>query len=443
MKVLYVTNGFPPHRWAGTEAYTAAIAQEFSRRDTEVQVLCVGDWETGDAYFNGHEDSVYEGIPVRRLNLNWTRADDPFTWLYHNPVIADLYGRLLDEWRPDVVHVTSCETLSSSVLRVTRERGLPLVLTLTDFWFICPRMTLLRSDMHTCDGRTTAWDCTKCLARGSKAYRWPSRLLPERAVAGLLGAVGKHRVLTRRPGLRGMIGDMDARKAFLLRAIEWPHVRLTASPFVRATYLANGVTAPIEVSAYGNDLSWLSAFPGRTPSAVLRVGFIGQIIPAKGLHVLVEALRQVPDELRARIEVLVYGNVQQSPSYGQEVTEEARGLPVRFMGTFQRGDRAAVMASFDVLAVPSLWYDFPLVIQDAMAAGAPVVATNLGGMAEAVTDGVNGFLFEPGDAAALAAHLVRLVREPALVDRLRQAVPPVKSIQTNADELGGIYTSLR
>ena len=101
------------------------------------------------------------------------------------------------------------------------------------------------------------------------------------------------------------------------------------------------------------------------------------------------------------------------------------------------------MASFDVLAVPSLWYDFPLVIQDAMAAGAPVLASNLGGMAEAVADGTNGFLFEPGDAAALAAHLTRLVRKPALVGQLRQGIPPVKTIQVNADELSGIYASLR
>lgn len=443
MKVLYVTNGFPPHRWAGTEAYTAAIAREFHGRGESVQVLCVGAWDNGEAYFNGYEDSTYEGIPVRRLNLNWTRADDPFTWLFDNPVTASLYGRWLDEWRPDVVHVTSCETLSASVLRVTRERALPLVLTLTDFWFICPRMTLLRSDMRTCDGRTTAWECTKCLSRGSKAYRWPSALLPERAVAGLLTAVGRQRVLARQPGLRGMIGDMDARKAFLLRAIEWPQVRLTASPFVRQTYMANGVTAPIEVSAYGNDVSWLSAFAGRTASDVLRVGFVGQIIPAKGLHVLLDALRSVPDDLRSRIELVVYGSVRQSPEYGQQVIEQAHGLPVRFMGTFQREERASVMATFDVLVVPSLWYDFPLVIQDALAAGAPVVATNLGGMAEAVKDGVNGFLFEPGDAAMLATHLARLVREPSIVDELRKGIPPVKTVQANADELGAIYASLR
>jgi glycosyltransferase involved in cell wall biosynthesis len=77
-----------------------------------------------------------------------------------------------------------------------------------------------------------------------------------------------------------------------------------------------------------------------------------------------------------------------------------------------------------------------------MASGAPVVATNLGGMAEAVTDGVNGLLFERGDAAALAAHLARLVRESGLVEQLRQGIPSVKTIEANADELGRLYASL-
>ena len=116
---------------------------------------------------------------------------------------------------------------------------------------------------------------------------------------------------------------------------------------------------------------------------------------------------------------------------------------VGFMGTHAFADSARVCAGFDVLIVPSLWYDFPLVIQDALAAGSPVVATNLGGMAEAVRDGVNGFLFEPGDATMLAAHLARLVREPAIVDELRKGIPPVKTVQANADELDAIYASLR
>lgn len=442
MKVLYVTNGFPPHRWAGTEAYTAALATEFARRDADVRVLCAGEWDTGEGHVNGVADSDYEGVPVRRLQLNWTRAHDPFTCLYDNPVVGELYGRWLDEWRPDVVHVTSCETLSASVLRVTRDRGLPLVLTLTDFWFICPRLTLLRGDGRTCNGQTTAWECTKCLARGSKAYRWPSLVLPERAVAGLLGAVGRTPTLARQRGLRGMVGDMDARKALLRRAIEWPDVRLTASPFVRDTYLASGIDAPIQVSAYGNDLRWLSHFHGRTPSDTMRFGFVGQIIPAKGLHVLFDAVGRLDADVRARIEVVVYGDLDKEPAYGAKVADQAQGLPVSFRGTFQRGERAAVMATFDVLVVPSLWYDFPLVIQDAMAAGAPVVATNLGGMAEAVSHGDNGLLFEPGDAVTLAAHLARLVREPDLVEQLRRAIPPVKTIQANVDELTGVYAAL-
>jgi glycosyltransferase involved in cell wall biosynthesis len=442
VRILYVTNGYPPHRWAGTEVYTAALARTFLAQGHDVRVLCVGTWNRGPAFFNGHDDTTHDGVQVRRLNLNWTRAADPFTWLYDNPIVARLFDAFLDEWQPEIVHVTSCETLSSSVLRVTKERGLPLLLTLTDFWFICPRIQLLRSDLKTCDGRTTAWDCTKCLARDSKAYRWPSRLLPETAVAGLLGTLGRFPILTRRPGLRGMIGNMDGRKTALREALRWPDRRMTASPFVRATYLANGVDVPIDVSAYGNDLSWLAAYPGRSRGEILRLGFVGQVIPQKGLHVLLAALAGVPAATRARMELLVYGDPAQSPGYGEQMVAQAAGLPVRFMGTFQRAELGRVLASFDVLIVPSLWYDFPLVIQEAMATRTPVVATNLGGMAEAVTDGRNGLLFEAGDARGLAGHLTRLTQDARLLGRLAEDIPPVKTIETNVAELSGVYRSL-
>src|SRR5512134_1897825 len=134
MKILYVTNGYQPQRWAGTETYTAGLAEEMSQRGHDVFVLCAGDWDKGDNYWNGVTQDVQKNIPVRRVNLNWVQAPDPFGYLYDNPVVAEYLRNLLREIKPDVVHVTSCETLSASVIRTVKEVNLPLVLSLTDFW---------------------------------------------------------------------------------------------------------------------------------------------------------------------------------------------------------------------------------------------------------------------------------------------------------------------
>ncbi len=443
MRLLYLANGFPPHRWAGTEHYTASLAGAFSRRGASVEVLCVGDWERGRAYFNGSETSVQDGVEVCRLHLNWTRAPDPFGYLFDNPAVAEVVGAHLERRRPDLVHVTSCETLSASVLRVVRGKGIPLVLSLTDFWFLCPRINLLRGDGGACDGATTPWECTRCLAHAAKVYRCPRAVLPESAVATLLTAAGRWPVLNRRRGLRGMVGDMRCRKAFLKDALHWADLRLTASDFVRDVHVANGVTAEILVHAYGHDLDWLAGYAGKTPATRVRVGYVGQLVPSKGVHVLLEAWRRLPAAVSERMSLDVYGALDKVPDYGVRLTGLAEGLTnVRFRGIYDHDDSAEVYASIDVLAVPSLWADFPLVVHEAFATRTPVVATNLGGMAEAVRPGRTGLLFERGNAEDLARQLRRLVDEPDLVDRLRAGIGPVKTVQQEVDELDAMYRGL-
>ena len=170
--ILFVTNGFPPARWAGTETYTAAIAGELMKNAHEVQVLCCGTWHDGQDHWNGYDDYFYNNIPVRRINLNWQKSPDPQKYLYNNPVVAQFLDDYLKKIKPDLVHVTSCETLSASVLDVVKQNHIPLILSVTDFWFLCPRINLLRSDGRNCSGITTPWDCLQCTARPSKPYQW-------------------------------------------------------------------------------------------------------------------------------------------------------------------------------------------------------------------------------------------------------------------------------
>lgn len=443
MKILFLTIGFPPRHWAGTETYTAAIAQELIKRGHETQILCTGDWATGPDYWNGYSDDLYKGIPVRRLNLNWTKAPDPFRYLYDNPVVADYLVGYLDEIRPDLVHVTSCETLSASVLRVVKAAGLPLVLSHTDFWFLCPRRNLLRSDGENCDGLTTDWDCLKCQLRNTKVYRWSSRVLPAQGVVRLLTTLSKYPLLTRQRGLRGMAGDMAARKAFLREAVSLPDRRTIASPFVHSVFAANGVTDSVKVTPFGHDLSWLDNYMGKVSSNLINIGFVGQIARFKGVHLLLKAVRSLQSDLGHRFHVRIYGNMQHDPDYGAELYALAADMDnVEFCGTYSRDQSAAVYGGMDILVVPSLWYDFPLVIYEAFATKTPVIATNLGGMAEAVTHEVSGLLFERNNVADLADQLRRTITEPALLGELQSGIPPVKTIAEEVTEIEEIYRDL-
>ena len=96
-------------------------------------------------------DNTYRDIPVRRINLNWQKSPDPQKYLYNNPAVATFLEDDLNEIKPDVVHVTSCETLSASVLDVVKKANIPLVMSITDFWFLCPRINLLTSQGENCE----------------------------------------------------------------------------------------------------------------------------------------------------------------------------------------------------------------------------------------------------------------------------------------------------
>ena len=443
MKILYITNGYKPQRWAGTETYTAGIAEEISGRGHVVDVLCVGEWEKGDAHWNGVSEDIQSGIRVRRINLNWTKSSDPFRHLYDNPLVARYLEGVLREEKFDLVHVTSCETLSASIFQVVKNAGVPLVFSLTDFWMLCPRINLLHSNGSNCNGQTTPQECLSCMLVNSNLYRNAGRILPEKVLAPIMEQASQYPFLTRQRGLRGMAGNMAERKSFLKHALTLPDHRITASNFVRDVFVSNDVKAPITVQPYGHDLRWLDSYTGKSRSNVLRLGYVGQIIGAKGVHLSLQALNQLPKTHLERLSLVIYGNVNHTPIYGQQITDLAAGLPnVTFGGTYQHDESAKIFSEIDVLLVPSVWFDFPLVIYEAFSTQTPVIATNLGGMAEAVSKNVNGLLFERGDASDLAGQIQRLLDEPDLLGRLKQGVPHVRTVKDEVNTLEQKYVEL-
>ena len=141
-----------------------------------------------------------------------------------------------------------------------------------------------------------------------------------------------------------------------------------------------------------------------------RIGFVGRLVAGKRPDVLVEAFATVADEAflvlvgdgawRERIEVLV-----------------ATRLPaerVHAEGFVEHDEVPAVLASLDVLALPSAYEEMGSVLVEAMAAGVPVVASRVGGIPDVVADGETGLLVPPGDVPAFAAALRRLVADPDL-----------------------------
>jgi glycosyltransferase involved in cell wall biosynthesis len=158
-----------------------------------------------------------------------------------------------------------------------------------------------------------------------------------------------------------------------------------------------------------------------------RIGFIGSVLPSKGIHVLLKAMALLNNP---SLECHIYGEIlpfHGDNSYGERLKELVPpNLPVLFHGRYDQEQLPQILQELDICVVPSLWWEsFCLTIREAMLAGLPVVASNLGAMAEALREIDARLLFRPDDPEDLARVLTNLatdadryVRQRSLTFRL-------------------------
>jgi glycosyltransferase involved in cell wall biosynthesis len=157
---------------------------------------------------------------------------------------------------------------------------------------------------------------------------------------------------------------------------------------------------------------FLEAFGERSPDTSVRLLFVGVLAPIKGLQDLLKAFKLVAAELdNATLSIV---GEPRTRTYLNELRKLTRQLNlekrVEFRGYQPQTEVANYMRRAAVLVVPSLSEGFPRIVLEGIAAGVPVVATNVGGIPELIADGVTGFLVEPGNHRMLADAIVRVIK---------------------------------
>ena len=441
MKILFISNFFPPTDNLGTEVRTFAYASALLERGHSVQVLCASEWGQGHRYWNGHTDEVYKDISIRRLRINWSLAEDPNRFLYDNPVVEKFLSGWLHEIQPDVIHITSCYTLSASIIRAANEHKIPVAFTLTDFWSICPKLTLIHGNGSLCNGQTTPWECLRCNLWENKSYRWPKKMLPDSILKHPLMWLSQKPQLAKYRGFRGMALDMTQRKQFLAKMFAQVDQIIASTQTLHATVTQSGMPLSMRIVYRGQNLEWLEQYKGKTKTDTLRIGYIGTLSHHKGVHVILEAFQLA--RFGAEASLSIYGRIG-ADSYTEKLVADAAAQDnIVIKGEFARDEVAEIFTQIDVLVIPSLWYEnSPHVIWEAFATKTPVVASDLGTMQEFIEHDTSGLLFERGNAKDLAKQLSRLIEEPDLIEQLRSGIPRVKDIAEEIDELATIYQEL-
>lgn len=144
----------------------------------------------------------------------------------------------------------------------------------------------------------------------------------------------------------------------------------------------------------------------------LRLVFLGNLTPRKGLHTLLDALARLAG---ASITLNVIGSLNADPPYAAAMQRRAHNLPVTFHGPLDNEALSQKLKAAHVLVVPSSYEGFGIVYLEGMGFGLPAIGTTAGAAGEIIQHGRTGFLIPPGDSAALAAHLSELAaNRPAL-----------------------------
>lgn len=181
-------------------------------------------------------------------------------------------------------------------------------------------------------------------------------------------------------------------------------------PDARVYYIPNAIDAKyFELNGPGNSCTILYA---------------GRVIRRKRLLDLIHAFARVAAQMPSA-QLRVAGEFESEPSYTarvrQAITDARLADRVQMLGGLSEENVLREFATCDVLALPSVQETTPMVIAQAMAAGKPVVATPVGGVAEMVQDGITGFLVPVGDSTRLGDALVRVLGDSVLRQRMGEA----------------------
>jgi glycosyltransferase involved in cell wall biosynthesis len=179
--------------------------------------------------------------------------------------------------------------------------------------------------------------------------------------------------------------------------------------------------------------------PRCRPGAV-RILFLGQLVPRKGLAVLVDAFSRV----RAHADLMLVGGNWNEPGHAKDIRDLVTrfGLQDRVHFENHREDAGALLRHADVFVLPSFEEARPRSIIEATRLAVPVVASNTGGIPSLVADGVNGFLVPPGDAHALATALDTLAGDPVLRRRLGEQARVRAERECRPDETAARYLAV-
>ena len=433
MRVLIAVHGYPPTHIAGAERAAERIVNWLVAHHHDVEVFTIE--KTDDPDFRV-ETKTENGFTIHRVyyDIEQTekgRIEDSYDY----PPVGEALRQILSAHHFDLVHMISGYLLGGQVIHIAHEFEIPVALTLTEFWFMCARLNLLKPNGELCIGPESDAKCARCLMEEQRRYRLPARFAPGLADVfwSTTDGLSLHRqeanaIAQRRITLSEALNDADlviSPSQFLIN--KFAEFGYDTSHF---THIRHGLMSPPQQKQILEE----------STTRPLMIGYAGQLQPHKGLDLAVNAVKQLIDagyDLRFEI----WGPENQSPHYVTELKKSTVAYPqIHWNGRYAGSQLWDILNSFDVIVIPSRWYEnSPTVILEAFSVGLPVVTTNLGGMAELVQHEKSGLVFELNNVNDLRRQLERLLTDHELLPLLKSGIPRVSTADEEIEEIFAHY----
>ncbi len=408
MKILHVVHQFAPHFVGGTELYTAGLVAEQVKLNHKVGIFVPTPERPSQD--TAVVQSDLNGATLFQVSVGPRSGAQVFKdTLASSGPIADGFQQVLADFRPDVVHIQHLMGLPVRAIDgALKASQINFVVTLHDFWWVCANAQRLTNyDQTLCAG--PGWghlNCGRCAAaRGGRSGGMAPAFSP------LMG--------WRNRMLRPLLQRADAVFAATRFVADWHQQQVQFNQ-------------KIEVVPLGIDLDQFAAVQVDKPNLDkngLNLLYVGGLSPQKGVHVIVDAVGRLGNEIQLNI----MGDETKFTDYVAALKENAPPN-IRFMGKRSAPEIAQAMASADMLLIPALWYEtFALVLSEAFALKLPVMVSDIGAMAERVTDGINGIKVKPGDVAAWAEAIQAVAADKSILQKLAKGIPSGVSMHEHAN----------
>ena len=413
-RVLFVLHNHPAVQPGGTEAYALNL-YEALRGSPEWEPMLLArvgpDAAAELGLRTGQAVGTVAGDPNQILVRVAEDEYDKFLMTARDKrVYTERLAEVLRSRRPDVIHVQHTLFLGTELFGLARRLlpAAPIVHTLHEYLPICNHYGQL---VRTFGGELCRMESPR---RCHQCY-------PE---------IPPQAFFLRKRLIQSQFAEADmfiAPSRFLLdRYVEWGIAR------ERILLEDHGFPPAQPVPA-----------PDRNPRN--RFAFFGVMTPFKGVDVLLRAMERLGPSFDGHL--WVHGShYSEQPEDKRDELErlfDATRATVTWAGPYDHVDLPRLMSEIDWVVVPSVWWEnSPLVIREAFQHGRPVVCSDIGGMAEKVRHRVDGLHFRVGDPGSLAQTIERAAMTPRLWYRLRDGIPPVKTLDEHVTTLTRLYTDL-